>query len=293
MYDLPSEDVEEPGLPDEYHALQPQLLNRTFRSPRHSPERVFMGTDLNLYYDVHHLNWYKRPDWFLVVGVPRLYDESELRSSYVFWQEGVSPFVVVELLSPGTAKEDLGDYAEAESETEETSAERALSASPSEGGNGQTAQTSPPRKWEVYEKILRVPYYVVFSRLRNQLHFFELVGGHYQEREIEAENPRFWIEELELGLGLWLGEFEGIHRQWLRWYDREGNWVPTDTERERLAKEIALEQVEREQQRAEQAETQLGLVVLNLLHQGMSPEQVANLTGLSLELVRTFSSNQD
>ena len=26
MYDLPSEDPEEPGLPDEFHLLQPQLL---------------------------------------------------------------------------------------------------------------------------------------------------------------------------------------------------------------------------------------------------------------------------
>jgi hypothetical protein len=30
MYDLPSEDPEEPGLPDEFHDLQPQLLSRTF-----------------------------------------------------------------------------------------------------------------------------------------------------------------------------------------------------------------------------------------------------------------------
>jgi len=30
MYDLPSEDPEEPGLPDEYHHLQPQLLSATF-----------------------------------------------------------------------------------------------------------------------------------------------------------------------------------------------------------------------------------------------------------------------
>jgi hypothetical protein len=33
MYDLPSEDPEEPGLPDEFHDLQPQLLSLTFRPP--------------------------------------------------------------------------------------------------------------------------------------------------------------------------------------------------------------------------------------------------------------------
>jgi hypothetical protein len=32
MYDLPSEDPEEPGLPDEFHDLQPQLLRESFNS---------------------------------------------------------------------------------------------------------------------------------------------------------------------------------------------------------------------------------------------------------------------
>ena len=39
-----------------------------------------------------------------------------LRASYVVWQEGINPFMVVELLSPGTAKEDLGENAEPEPE---------------------------------------------------------------------------------------------------------------------------------------------------------------------------------
>jgi hypothetical protein len=29
MYDLPSDNPEKPGLPDEFHDLQPQLLSRT------------------------------------------------------------------------------------------------------------------------------------------------------------------------------------------------------------------------------------------------------------------------
>ncbi|GET38836.1 protein of unknown function DUF820 [Microseira wollei NIES-4236] len=67
MYDLPSEDPEEPGLPDEFHDLQPELLSRTFRSPLYPSNRVFTGTDMNLYYDVRHPLWHKRPDWFLVL----------------------------------------------------------------------------------------------------------------------------------------------------------------------------------------------------------------------------------
>lgn len=49
MYDLPSEDPEEPGLPDEYHYLQPQLLSATFRLTNYSSDQVFSVGDMNLY----------------------------------------------------------------------------------------------------------------------------------------------------------------------------------------------------------------------------------------------------
>lgn len=271
MYDLPSFDPEEPGLPDEFHDLQPQLLSATLRLSNYSRDQIFTGTDLNLYYNVRRPQWYKRPDWFLVVGVSRLYDGIDLRSSYVIWQEGVDPFVVVELLSPGTEKEDLGEYAEpveGGSSPNINPEPHSITDTAQEVGNGQTTKETPPRKWEVYEQILRVPYYVVFSRYTNRLRFFQLTGGHYQEQVLNWDHPRIWISELELGLGLWQGEFEGVTRQWLRWYDNQGNWVPTDAER------------------ATQAETQLQQVALNLLRQGMSLEQVAQLTGLSLEQVQ-------
>lgn len=83
----------------------------------------------------------------------------------------------------------------------------------------------------MYEQILRVPYYIVFIRYTNQLRCFKLSGGHYQEQPLDAASPRCWIPELELGLGLWHGEFEGIDRPWLRWYDDQGEWIPTDAER--------------------------------------------------------------
>ena len=41
MYDLPSEDQEEPGLPDEFHLLQPELLRLTFRPPTYPSDQVF------------------------------------------------------------------------------------------------------------------------------------------------------------------------------------------------------------------------------------------------------------
>ena len=253
MYDLPSEDPEEPGLPDEFHDLQPQLLSATFRLRDYLPDQIFTGTDMNLYYDVRHQQWYKRPDWFGVVGVPRLYDETDLRLSYVIWQEGVSPFVVVELLSPGTEKEDLGET--------------------------QRQPDQPPTKWEVYERILRVPYYIVFNRYTDQLRAFVLTASHYQE--LVLQESKVWMPELKIGLGLWQGSYQGSDRLWLRWYDAEDNWILTDAEAAQQQVETERQQVEAERQRAEaecqradQAEAQLEALHRRLREAGIDPEKL-------------------
>lgn len=227
MYDLPSEDPDEPGLPDTFHEIQPDLLRQTCRSPLWPAERVFIAADHNIYYDPDHLTWHKRPDWFVVVGVDRLYAGTDLRLSYVIWDEQVSPLVVVELLSPGTEREDLG---------------RTL-----------RKANAPPTKWEVYEQILKVPYYLVYNRYRDRLRAFRLVQGRYQE--IELDESGLWIPELGLRLKLWHGTYDGITRQWLRWATEEGEWIPTLEERaeqERQRAEQERHRAEQEQQRAEQ-----------------------------------------
>jgi Uma2 family endonuclease len=232
MYDLKSEDIEEPGLPDEFHILQPQLLRETFYPPTYPAGQIFTAADLNLYYDSRHPLWYKRPDWFAVVGVSRLYEEQDLRLSYVVWQEGVNPFVVVELLSPGTEKEDLGDTLR--------------------------DVNQPPTKWQVYEQILRIPYYIVFDRYIDQLRAFQLVADRYGE--ISLDTLQVWMPGLELGLGLWYGSYQGIERLWLRWYDTNGNWVSTSQElmeQERARVEETNLQLQQERARVEETNLQL------------------------------------
>jgi Uma2 family endonuclease len=219
MYDLPSEFPEEPGLPDEFHYLQPQLLSATLRLSQYADDEVFSVGDMNIYYDVDHPLWHKRPDWFAAVGVPRLYEGRDLRLSYVVWQERVNPFIIVELLSPGTEKEDLGQTAR----------------------NGQLrvkrGEDEVPTKWEVYEQILRVPYYVVFDRYTNHLRAFHLVGGHYQP--LELVDQRLTISEWSVSLGVWQGTYRGIERLWLRWFDVQGKLMPTPEESVKAAGERA------------------------------------------------------
>ena len=246
MYDLPSEDPEEPGLPDEFHEFQPELLRLTCRPANHPPEQIFIATDLNLYYDSHHFNWYKRPDWFVVLGVPRFYRGDELRLSYVMWQENVSPLVVVELVSPGTEDEDLGI-------TEE-------------------ARNKPPTKWRVYEQILRIPYYFVFSRYNNQLRVFHLIGNLYREQVLTES--RFWISELELGIGLWQGCYQGCSRLWLRWYDVSGDWVLTPEEFERQRAELESQRAESESQRAESESQRANRLADRLREMGINPDEL-------------------
>ncbi len=239
MYDLPSEDSEEPGLPDEFHDFQPELLSATLRLTNVKGDRIFTGTDLNLYYDVKNPLWHKRPDWFAVIGVPRFYDERELRLSYVVWDEGVNPSIVVELLSPGTDKEDLG-------------------LTKSEPGK-------PPTKWVVYEQILKIPYYILYDRYSDELRFYQLVKGRYQAQPVQDE--RIWISQYNIGLGLWEGEHQGFSRKWLRWLGVEGKWIPTPLE------QSETQQAQAELQR-EQAEAKAARLAQRLRELGIDPDAV-------------------
>jgi Uma2 family endonuclease len=216
MYDLPSEYPEDPGMPDEFHFWQSELLIYTFRPPGWDKKRRMAAADLNLYYDPLNPSYYKRLDWCAAVGVREI---SEPRLSYVVWDEGVNPVVIVELLSPSTEDEDLG----------KTSWEPG----------------KPPPKWDVYEKILKIPYYAVFSRYTEKLRVFVLKRGKYQE--IFLSNKPVWFPKISLGLGVWQGEYHDEERLWIRWFDE--NDIPIPTPAEKAEKE--RQQAEKERQQAE------------------------------------------
>lgn len=237
MYDLPSEALEEPGLPDELHILQPQLLSVTFWPTACPQEEIFTASDLNFYYDLRHLLWYKRPDWFAVIGVPSLYEERELRRSYVLWQRRIAPTVVIEFLSPGTEAEDLGQSSHGADE--------------------------PPTKWQVYERILRVPYYIVFDGDVGRMRLFQLLGIRYQE--VTLAEPRFWFEELGIGIGLWRGFWLKLERPWLRWFDERGQWIATPEEQPRHRAEQA-------EQEAGQLREQMERLKVQLRSLGLQPD---------------------
>ena len=256
MYDLPSEDPEEIKLSDEFHPAQAFLLSLTCISPVCALANMFMGEDLNIYYDPNHTDWHKRPDWFLAVGVQQQDQSRDLKDSYVVWNEQVSPFVIVELLSPSTIKEDLGVFFNKPRAIVGSPEQLELPSLMNDFSNGKNtrknieddeSELNLPSKWQVYETILQVPYYIVHNRRNGLVRAFHLEDMRYVEIPLNAQDPRVWIPELELGLGLWQGTFKRVHRSWLRWYDRNCNWVPTPEEQERLAKE--QERLAKEQER--------------------------------------------
>lgn len=249
MYDLSSEDPLEPGLPDEFHGLQPQLLAASLTLTDYDPTQIFQSFDLNLYYDPDHTGWYKRPDWFLVVGTTRLYQGVSSRSSYVIWDEKIPPVIVIEFLSPGTEDDDLGRFA---------------SKLPG------AASGKIPGKFIVYEQILKVPNYIVFNKTTGQLRYFKLINDRYQEQIIASRSPSLWIPELNIGLGLWYGAYRHMSRDWLRWCDGAGNWLLTETERERSDKEHERSEKEHERSQKEKLATYLRSI-------GIDPDNLPTL----------------
>ncbi|MEA5533897.1 Uma2 family endonuclease [Crocosphaera sp. XPORK-15E] len=93
-----------------------------------------------------------------------------------------------------------------------------------------------------------VSYYVIFDPLKylseNVLQVYKRQVVRYQLQE------NYLLEELNLGLTLWSGEFEGqFYEQWLRWCDGSGNILLTGDEKFELEKQRAdrLAQILREQ----------------------------------------------
>jgi hypothetical protein len=115
------------------------------------------------------------------------------------------------------------------------------------------------KKLKTYEQM-RVSYYALYDPSRQlgaaPLRIFELRGSQY----IELPNP--WLEQVNLGLTLWQGEFEGRQDTWLRWCDRKGEVLLTGDER-----------AQQESQRAEQAHQRAERLAAILKAQGIDPDQ--------------------
>jgi Uma2 family endonuclease len=209
------------------------------------------------------------PDWFYIPNVPPKLN-GQFRRSYVLRREFIAPLVVLEFAS-GNGSEERDNTA--------------LFSIP-EG------EVTKPGKFWVYERIMRIPYYGIYVMTSETLEVYHLVNGFYQ---LLAPNERghYPIAPLAIELSLWRGSYQNQEQLWLRWWDEQGNLLLIGDERARLEEQRA----EQERQRAENAEALLAQerqlmdrarreAIANLLHLGLSVEQIAAALNISVETVR-------
>ena len=128
-------------------------------------------------------------------------------------------------------------------------------------------------KLKTYEHM-RVSYYIVYDPTQQlgekQLRIYQLVGRRYQEISD-------WLEQIELGLTLWEGEFEGRQDTWLRWCYQDGTVLLTGDERAQTAEQraqIAEQQAEEEKQQKQQALSRAELLAEKLREMGVNPDDL-------------------
>ncbi len=179
------------------NALLSEILEPVLRQ-LHPDGRYFLGRDTGLYWrpTTPPMLGCKSPDWYYVPDVDATLDGMR-RRSYVLWREGVVPQVTLEYAS--------GD------------------------GTEERDQTPEQGKFWVYEHI-GIAVYGIFLDDPPQLEVYYLVDGHYQLTAAN-EHGRYFIPPLGVELGVWHGSFENYEAEnWLRWWDTEGNMLPTKSE---------------------------------------------------------------
>jgi Uma2 family endonuclease len=174
------------------------------------------GIDLGFYYDPQKPA--VSPDGMLCLGVREDPDEN-LRLSYTLWEEQVLPSFVLEVVSKTSGKE-------------------------------------RKEKKDLYAS-LGILYYLIYAPLakrQEKFQLYKLVQGNY---ELQSNGrPAYWLPEIGLGIGVERFTYAQRERDWLAWFNVDGQRYPTPIDRANLeAQKSRLEA-----QRADQAEQEKAVV---------------------------------
>ncbi len=153
---------DEPEMESSLHALQLRLLVTILEWYWRDRNDFFIGDNLTVYYSRQQLKTrdFRGPDFFVVTGTTRRH-----RTSWVVWEEGRFPDLIIELLSDSTAEID-----------------RKI-------------------KREIYGHQFHTPEYFWFYPQTEEFIGFRLIGNDYQEIQPDAQGRR-WSEVLHLYLGI-------------------------------------------------------------------------------------------
>lgn len=214
-------DSDDKPVDSELQILIPNLLLAILSTIWQNRDDWYFGINMGIYYEP-----YKDaivPDGFLSLGVERFVGENG-RSSYALWEEdNIAPILALEVVS-------------------------------------QTYNGEYEQKKIDYAK-LGILYYVIFAptrlrRRRQRLEVYRLVNGEY----ILQPGDKIWMPEIGLGIGRERGTYQGRTREWLFWYDQDGNRYQT-------SEEAAVGQ----QQQLEQTLLELQQLLAKLKQQGIDP----------------------
>ena len=174
---FPPRDIwsEEPSLESYAHLQQILILLQCLEWLWQERNDYFAAANLTIYYSPNQKKseYFRGPDFFVVLGTERRLD----RKSWVVWGEGGKyPDVIVEILSPSTAKIDRGE------------------------------------KKQIYQDIFRTPDYFWFDPETLELQGFRLMEGQYQAIE-PTDRGWLWSDRLGLFLGIHQQQLRYFNRE--------------------------------------------------------------------------------
>lgn len=213
---LPFELVLDDGEPleTEWHTLQFPLLRGLIRQTMTEQGRTdfYVGANMFVYYSVQQAfevaeevekglkqRAFRGPDVFWIGGV----DPDRERRVWIAWEEdGRLPDVIIELLSPSTAKKDRTE------------------------------------KRDLYAQVFHTAEYFLHDPETRQLEGLRLAGRSYRPIRPDARG-RIWSEQLGVFLGVWNGVVEGRRGDWVRIYRPDGSLLPTPHEQAKAERQRA------------------------------------------------------
>ncbi|TAE60142.1 MAG: Uma2 family endonuclease [Nostocales cyanobacterium] len=185
-------DSDDTPVDNELQNLIPNLLEAILALVWQNRNDWFFGVDMGIYYAPSQPPLV--PDGFLSLGVERFIGE-EGRLSYVLWEEdNISPIFALEVVS----KTYGGEY----------------------------------EKKKVDYAKLGILYYAIYvpnrqyRRKRQPLEIYKLENHQY----ILQPDDQLWMPEIGLALGRERGTYLGRNREWLYWYNQQGERLPTPEE---------------------------------------------------------------
>ena len=212
--DLPFED--DIALESEWHRLTLTVLIDILCQHWQDRDDIYVGGNMFIYFDPEQATTrhFRGPDVFVVKGVA----SRHMRRSWVVWEEGgLMPNVVIELTSPSNAADDFGV------------------------------------KKNAYEHELSVPEYFIYNPETQRLHGWRLQAGRYGD-ELSADE-RGWLWSEQLGLWIGAGRYHGPQAQIPvripRFYNAQGQMLPSKAEAQAQRAEAEAQRAEVEAQRAE------------------------------------------